>query len=197
MNVTERFLKYVAFDTQSDENSESCPSTDKQKALGAFLVEDMKAIGVTDAHMDEHGYVYGSVPASAEGLPAIGLIAHMDVSDAAPGENIRPRIIENYDGGPVTLANGLVLDPAMFPDVARARGKRLIVTDGNTSLGADDKAGVAEIMDAVQYIVAHPEFKHGPIKIGFTPDEEIGRGVVKFDVPASARTTRTRWTAAR
>ena len=182
MRAYERFLNYIQFDTASDAKSSTCPSTEKQLALGRALVGEMKAMGISDARLDEHGYVYGSIPANAEGLPAIGLIAHMDVVGCVPSAPMNASIVEDYDGGPVTLANGLVLDPAVFPEVAGARGKRLIVTDGNTSLGADDKAGVAEIMTACERLLSEPTLKHGRICIGFTPDEEIGRGADKFDV---------------
>ena len=182
MRAYERFLRYVQYDTASDANSPTCPSTRKQLALAEALAEELKGLGVADARVDEYGYVYGSIPANAGGLPAIGLIAHMDVVDCVPSAPVKPAIIENYDGGPVTLENGLVLDPAAFPQVAGAKGKRLIVTDGNTSLGADDKAGVAEIMTACERLLADPSLKHGRICIGFTPDEEIGRGADRFDV---------------
>ena len=182
MRAYERFLNYVKYDTASDENSPTCPSTEKQLALSNALADELKAMGVADARVDEFGYVYGSVPATAKNLPAIGLIAHVDVVDCVPSAPVKANIVEDYDGGPVTLENGLVLDPAVFPAVAKAKGKRLIVTDGNTSLGADDKAGVAEIMTACEYLLAHPELKHGRICIGFTPDEEIGRGADRFDV---------------
>ena len=182
MRAYERLLNYVQYDTASDESSPSCPSTQKQLVLAEALAGELRGLGVKDARVDEHGYVYGSIPANAENRPAIGLIAHMDVVDCVPSAPVKPAIIENYDGGPVKLENGDVLDPAMFPDVAKARGKRLIVTDGNTSLGADDKAGVAEIVTACEYLLAHPELKHGKICIGFTPDEEIGRGADLFDV---------------
>ena len=182
MRAYERFLNYIQYDTASDAGSPTCPSTKKQLVLANALAEEMRTMGIPDARVDEHGYVYGSIPANAEGLPAIGLIAHMDVVDCVPSAPVKAAIIENYDGGPVTLANGLVLDPAMFPDVARARGKRLIVTDGNTSLGADDKAGVAEIMTLCERLLADPSLKHGRICVGFTPDEEIGRGADRFDV---------------
>ena len=138
MRAYERFLNYIQYDTASDASSPTCPSTEKQLALGRALVDEMKTMGISDARIDDHGYVYGSIPANAEGLPAIGLISHMDVVDCVPSAPMNASIIENYDGGPVTLKNGLVLDPAIFPEVAGARGKRLIVTDGNTSLGADD-----------------------------------------------------------
>ncbi len=182
MRAYERFLNYVQYDTASDENSPTCPSTEKQLALSRALVEEMQAMGIADARLDRDGYVYGSIPATDASLPAIGLIAHVDVVDCVPSAPVKPAIIENYDGGPVTLQNGLVLDPAVFPDVARAKGKRLIVTDGNTSLGADDKAGVAEIMAACEILLAHPELRHGRVCVGFTPDEEIGRGADRFDV---------------
>ena len=182
MRAYERFLNYVQYDTASDENSPTCPSTEKQLALARALAEEMRRMGIEDARLDDFGYVYGSIPANAEGLPAIGLIAHVDVVDCVPSAPVKPAIIENYDGGPVTLANGLVLDPAVFPQVADAKGKSLIVTDGNTSLGADDKAGVAEIMAACEQILSHPELRHGKICVGFTPDEEIGRGADRFDV---------------
>ena len=182
MRAYERFLNYVKYDTASDENSPTCPSTEKQLALGRALAGEMKAMGIADARIDEYGYVYGSIPANTEGLPSIGLIAHMDVVDCVPSAPMNASIIENYDGGPVTLKNGLVLDPAVFPEVAGAKGKRLTVTDGNTSLGADDKAGVSEIMTACERLLSDPALKHGKICIGFTPDEEIGRGSDHFDV---------------
>ena len=182
MRAYERFLNYIQYDTASDAGSSTCPSTLKQLALGRALAEEMKAMGILDARLDEHGYVYGSIPANTEGLPSIGLIAHMDVVDCVPSAPMNASIIEDYDGGPVTLKNGLVLDPAVFPEVADAKGKRLIVTDGNTSLGADDKAGVAEIMTACERLLADPTLKHGKICVAFTPDEEIGRGSDHFDV---------------
>ena len=182
MRACERFLNYIQFDTASDAASPTCPSTERQLALGQALADEMRAMGIADARLDEHGYVYGSIPANAEGLPAIGLIAHMDVVDCVPSAPMNASIVENYDGGPLTLKNGLVLDPAVFPEVSGAKGKRLIVTDGNTSLGADDKAGVAEIMTACERLLADPSLKHGKICIGFTPDEEIGRGADRFDV---------------
>ena len=182
MRAYERFMKYIQYETASDAGRDCCPSTPNQRVLAAALAEEMRGLGITDARVDEHGYVYGSIPANAGGLPAIGMIAHMDVSDAAPCGPMKARIVENYDGGPLTLESGEVLDPAVFPDVAGAKGKSLIVTDGRTLLGADDKAGVAEIMTACEEILAHPEWKHGKICIGFTPDEEIGRGADRFDV---------------
>ena len=182
MRAYERFLNYIQYDTASDADSPTCPSTEKQLALGRALAGEMKAMGIADARIDEYGYVYGSIPANTEGLPSIGLIAHMDVVDCVPSAPMNASIIENYDGGPVTLKSGLVLDPAVFPEVAGAKGKRLIVTDGNTSLGADDKAGVSEIMTTCERLLSDPALKHGKICIGFTPDEEIGRGSDHFDV---------------
>ena len=173
MNVTERFLKYVAFDTQSDENSESCPSTAKQKELGAFLVEDMKAIGIADARMDEYGYVYGSVPGTVEG-PVIGLIAHMDTSPDCSGKDVKPRIVD-YKGGDLVLneAEKVVMRVKDFPSLKWNEGKHLIVTDGSTLLGADDKAGVAEILTAVEELLAEGG-PRVPLRLAFTPDEEVG-----------------------
>ena len=183
--ILDRFLRYVAVDTQSDENSESQPSTAKQLNLLKMLRDELDALGV-EATLDEYGYVMGSIPSNLEKqVPSIGFIAHVDTAPDASGADIKPQIIENYDGGEIELKGvpGLALKPSEFPEMLHYKGKTLITTDGTTLLGADDKAGVAEIMNAVQYIVGHPEFKHGEIKVGFTPDEEIGRGVVKFDVP--------------
>ena len=182
--IVDRFLRYVAVDTQSDENSESQPSTAKQLNLLRMLKDELTAMGV-EAVLDEYGYVMGSIPSNIEAkVPAIGFIAHVDTAPDASGADIKPQIIKEYDGGDIPLKGvpGLALKPAEFPELLHYVGQTLITTDGTTLLGADDKAGVAEIMDAVQYIVEHPDFKHGDIKIGFTPDEEIGRGVVKFDV---------------
>ena len=187
MNVTERFLRYVAFDTMSDEFSVTCPSTAKQKKLGAFLVEDMKGIGLADAHMDEKGYVYATLPAtSGKALPVLGLVAHMDTSPDCSGAEIRTRIVE-YAGGDIVLdeATGRVMRESDNASLTRNRGKHLIVTDGSTLLGADDKAGVAEIVTACEELLASGA-EHGTIRIGFTPDEEIGRGADEFDVPGFA-----------
>ncbi len=180
-SVTERFLRYVAFDTQSDEFSETCPSTDKQKALGAALVEEMLAMGIQDAHMDENGYVYGTVPGNPN-LPTIGLIAHMDTSPDCSGANVQAKILE-YHGGDVCL-NGeknIWMKESDYPSLKNHVGKHLIVTDGTTLLGADDKAGIAEIMTAAEFLMT-ARMGHATLKIGFTPDEEIGRGADKFDV---------------
>jgi len=182
--ILDRFLRYVAVDTQSCEESETQPSSAKQWDLLTMLRDELIALGV-DATLDEYGYVMGRIPANTDKpAPKLGFIAHVDTSPDAPGADVKPQIIENYDGGDIALAGvpGLFLKPSEFPEMLAHKGKTLITTDGTTLLGADDKAGVAEIMDAVQYIMAHPEFKHGEIRIGFTPDEEIGRGVAKFDV---------------
>ena len=182
MHVTERFLKLVSFDTTSDETCPDCPSTPGQKCLGRELVQQMLEMGIADAHMDEHGYVYGTIPATGQG-PVLGLVAHMDTSSAASGANIRARITEPYAGGDVVLneEKGIVLSPADYPSLDAHVGKRLIVTDGTTLLGADDKAGVAEILACAEYLL-HCGKPHGAVRIGFTPDEEIGRGADLFDV---------------
>lgn len=182
--ILDRFLRYVAIDTQSDENSESQPSATKELDLLKLLCKELNDMGV-EATLDEYGYVMGTLPSNIDKkVPAIGFIAHVDTSPDASGANVKPQIIENYDGSDIALKGvpGLYLKPSEFPELLAHKGETIITTDGTTLLGADDKAGVAEIMNAVQYMVEHPEFKHGDIKIGFTPDEEIGRGVVKFDV---------------
>ena len=180
-SVVDRFLRYVAFDTQSDEASESCPSTAKQKLLGQCIVNDMLKMGIADAHMDAHGYVYGTVPGD-QSLPTIGLIAHMDTSPDASGANIRARIVP-YDGTDILLneGQGIYLRESDYPILKNSRGKHLIVTDGTTLLGADDKAGVAEILTAAQRLIENGG-RHATLKIGFTPDEEIGRGADLFDI---------------
>ena len=182
--ILDRFLRYVSVDTQSDENSESQPSSAKQLDLLRMLRDELTAMGV-EATLDEYGYVMATLPSNIDRkVPVVGFIAHVDTSPDASGANVRPQIIENYDGGDIALKGvpGLFLKPSEFPELLGHKGETIITTDGTTLLGADDKAGVAEIMNAVQYMVEHPEFKHGEIRIGFTPDEEIGRGVVKFDV---------------
>jgi len=181
MNVTERFLKYVSFDTQSDEFSETCPSTDKQKLLGQALVEEMLSMGISDAHMDENGYVYGTVPGDPR-LPTIGLIAHMDTAPDAPGSNVKAQIVK-YTGEDIALnpQQDIWLRSSEYPSLNKHKGKHLIVTDGTTLLGADNKAGVAEIMAAAEFLLK-ARMNHATLKIGFTPDEEIGRGADKFDV---------------
>lgn len=186
MELLDRFLKYVAFDTQSDETSETFPSTEKQKVLLNALKEEMEALGMTEVTMDKYGYVMGSIPASAgcEAAPVIGLIAHVDTSPDMSGKDVKPHIIESYDGADIKLNNALTMRVEEFPELTFFKGHTLIHTDGTTLLGADDKAGVAEIMTAAEYLLTHPEIKHGKIRIGFTPDEEVGRGVDFFDVTA-------------
>ena len=182
--LQDRFLRYVSVDTQSDENSQSQPSSGKQLDLLRMLCAELNAMGVS-ATLDEFGYVMGTLPANIDReVPKLGFIAHVDTSPDASGANVKPQIILNYDGSDVPLrgVEGLYLKPEEFPELLDHKGETLITTDGTTLLGADDKAGVAEIMSAVEYLVEHPEIKHGDIKIGFTPDEEIGRGVAKFDV---------------
>lgn len=182
--IRDRFLRYVAVDTMSNEDSETQPSAEKELNLLRMLRDELVGLGV-EATLDEWGYVMASIPSNVEeAVPAIGFIAHVDTSPDASGAAIKPQIIPDYDGSDVPLKGvpGLVLSVGDFPELLAHKGETLITTDGTTLLGADDKAGVAEIMSAVQYIVEHPEFKHGKICIGFTPDEEIGRGVVKFDV---------------
>lgn len=184
MDLKDRFLKYVSFDTQSDEMSETFPSTEKQKVLLKYLVEEMKSLGLTEVEMDEHSYAMGTIPATPgyEGRPVIGFIAHVDTSPDMSGANIKPQIIENYDGKDIRLNENLMMTVKDFPELSAFKGHTLITTDGTTLLGADDKAGVAEIMTAAEYLMAHPEIKHGKIRIGFTPDEEVGRGVDYFNV---------------
>ena len=181
MRAYERLLNYVQFDTASNEASETCPSTPGQLELGRSLVEEMRLMGISNARMDENGYVYGEIPANAEGFPTIGLIAHMDTVDCVPALPMHARIVENYDGGAVQLEGGDTLDPADYPELKKRAGKDLIVTDGRTLLGADDKAGVAEIMTACEQLLSQ-NLPHGEVRIAFTPDEEIGRGADRFDV---------------
>ena len=186
MELKERFLKYVAINTRSDENSETFPSTAVQWDLLNTLVEEMKLLGLEDVSIDKYGYAMGTIPATKgkEGAPVIGFLAHVDTSPDMSGENVRPRIIESYDGTDIVLNNALTMKVADFPELTKFIGHTLIHTDGTTLLGADDKAGIAEIMTAAEYLMAHPEIEHGKIRIGFTPDEEIGRGVDFFDVKA-------------
>ncbi len=183
MKVQDRFLKYVSFPTMSDEESETCPSSAKQKKLGEYLTEELLSLGLADAHMDENGYVYATLPANCEGgIPTVGLISHMDTSPEAADEPIRPKTVA-YDGGDILLneEKGITMREADYPYLADYRGQHLIVTDGTTLLGADDKAGVAEIVTAIEALITSGK-KHGTVKIGFTPDEEIGRGADLFDV---------------
>ena len=182
--LIDRFLRYVSVDTQSNPESESQPSAAKELDLLKMLRDELEAMGV-EAELDEYGYVMATIPSNCgKDVPAVGFIAHVDTAPDASGKDIKPQIIKDYDGGDIALkgVEGLYLKMEDFPEMKDYEGQTLITTDGTTLLGADDKAGVAEIMDAVQYIIEHPELKHGKICIGFTPDEEIGRGVVKFDV---------------
>lgn len=181
MKAYERLLRYAQFDTASHEGMGCCPSTEGQLVLGRALVTEMHAMGIANAEIDEHGYVYASIPATAEGYPAIGLIAHMDTVDCVPVLPMNARIVENYDGGDVQLAGGDTLSPRDYPELVERRGKNLIVTDGKTLLGADDKAGIAEILTACERILSEKQ-PHGKICIAFTPDEEIGCGADLFDV---------------
>lgn len=183
MTVLDRFLKYVSFDTQSDERSDTTPSTAKQKLLGAELAAELNDIGLQNAHMDEFGYVYGWLPATPgyEGVPCMGLIAHMDTAPSFSGANVKPRILR-YEGGDIVQGPGVVMRAKEHESLKRYIGQDLIITDGTTLLGADDKAGVAEIFSAVEYLKAHPEIPHGRIAVGITPDEEIGDGADHFDI---------------
>lgn len=183
--LVDRFLKYVSFDTQSSEEAQGCPSTQKQFELAKYLVKELTEMGLEDVEMDEHAYVYATLPSnSSRKLPVVGFISHMDTSPDASGTNVRPRIIEAYAGGDVVLDEeaGIVTSVERFPELNDHVGEDLIVTDGHTLLGADDKAGIAEIVQAMAYLMAHPEIEHGKIRLGFNPDEEIGAGAHLFDV---------------
>ncbi|MDR0733403.1 MAG: peptidase T [Dysgonamonadaceae bacterium] len=185
MTVTERFLKYISFDTQSDEKATTTPSTEKQTLLAQVLKSEAEALGLTEISLDEQAYLMATLPANTDKkLPAIGFIAHLDTSPDMSGANVKPKIIEHYDGKNIVLneTENIVLSPEMFPELRLHKGEDIIVTDGTTLLGADDKAGIAEIMTAMQYLIEHPEIKHGKIRIAFNPDEEIGRGAAGFDV---------------
>lgn len=185
MTIVERFLKYVSFDTQSAEDSETTPSTEKQWILARYLKEELEGIGLTEVEIDEHAYVYATLPANTdEAVPTVGFIAHMDTSPDCSGKDVHPRIVKNYDGGDIVLdeAAGIVTSPKKFPELLDHVGEDIIVTDGHTLLGADDKAGIAEIVQAMAYLIAHPEIKHGRIRVGFNPDEEIGLGAHRFNV---------------
>lgn len=185
MNVIDRFLKYISFDTTSDENSQTVPSTEKQRVLGAFLVEELKQAGCSTTYMDGYGYVYGVLDASegCEDLPALGLIAHMDTAPAVSGANVNPRIV-TFDGTDVPLGENAILSAAAFPELENYKGQEIIVTDGTTLLGADDKAGIAEIVAACDQMHKNPQRPHRKVAVCFTPDEEIGRGADKFDFSA-------------
>lgn len=185
MNLTDRFLKYVTFDTQSDELTNMTPSTPGQMVFARFLKEELEALGLTEITLDDNGYLMATLPANCEGeIPTIGFIAHLDTSPDMSGKNVKPRIVKNYDGQNILLNadQKIELSPVEFPELLNYIGQDLIVTDGTTLLGADDKAGIAEIVTAVEYLLAHPEIKHGKVRIAFNPDEEIGQGAHKFDV---------------
>ena len=185
MDIVERFLKYVSFDTQSAEDTGKTPSTDKQLALARYLQNELEEIGLTDVELDANGYLYATLPANTDKeVPVIGFIAHMDTSPDCSGKNVRPRIVKDYDGKDIVLnaEGGIVSSPAKFPELLDHVGEDLIVTDGYTLLGADDKAGIAEIVQAMVYLKEHPEVKHGKVRVAFNPDEEIGLGAHKFDV---------------
>ena len=181
--LVDRFLDYVKIHTQSDETNPNCPSTERQMTFARKLADDLKTLGIEDAAVDQHGYVYGTFPGRAEG-PTIGLLAHMDTAPAYSGENVNPRLHENYDGGPLKLENDIVIDPSDNPELAKCKGDTIITADGTTLLGADDKAGVAEIFAALEFLLANPDIPCPTLRIGFTPDEEIGRGADKFDIEA-------------
>src|SRR6478752_5001373 len=183
--VTERFLRYVTIDTQSDPESPTSPSTEKQKDLGRVLVAELKAIGVEDAHLDDYGYVYATIPANTEKkVPLICFCSHMDTSPDCSGKDVKPQIVKNYRGGDIALPGDptQIIRVADHPALSDQIGNDIVTSDGTTLLGADNKAGLAEIMDAAQFLIDNPQIKHGTIKILFTPDEEIGRGVDKVDL---------------
>ena len=184
--VTERFLRYVKIDTQSDENSNSCPSTIKQYKFAGLLKDEMIKLGVKDVSLDKNGYLMGTLPANiSKKIPVIGFIAHMDTSPDMSAKNVNPQIINKYNGGDILLnkQKKIILSPNDFKEILDYKGQDIITTDGTTLLGADDKAGIAEIITAMEYLIDHPDIKHGKIRVAFTPDEEIGRGADKFDVP--------------
>jgi tripeptide aminopeptidase len=185
MALVERFLKYVSFDTQSSEETEVTPSTPGQMVFAKYLKEELESLGLEDITLDEHGYLFATLPANIDKpVPTIGFIAHMDTSPDMSGKDVSPRIVQNYDGSDIVLCaeENVVLSPSQFPELLDHKGEDLIVTNGKTLLGADDKAGIAEIVSAIVYLKEHPEIKHGKIRIGFNPDEEIGLGTHKFDV---------------
>jgi len=185
--IINRFKTYAQVDTQSDENSQSCPTTEGQLTLGRMLLEELKQIGMQDVTMDDNGYVMATLPANTDkDVPTIGFLAHLDTATDFTGKDVKPQVLENYDGGDIVLNAELqiVLSPKDFPELASYKGHTLITTDGTTLLGADDKAGMTEIMTAMAYLIQHPEIKHGRVRVAFTPDEEIGRGPHRFDVAA-------------
>lgn len=184
-NITDRFLKYISFDTQSDPNSDTVPSTEKQWDIARYLAKELEEIGMEDVSLDENAYIMATLPSNVDyKVPTIGFIAHFDTSPDYTAKNVKPQLHENYDGGDIVLnkSEQIILSPSYFEDLLLYKGQTLITTDGTTLLGADDKAGVAEIVTAMEYLIQHPEIKHGKIRVGFTPDEEIGKGAHKFDV---------------
>lgn len=184
-HIIDRFISYVTVDTESDPNSNTTPSTAKQWDLANQLVEELKAIGMQDVTIDEHAYIMATLPSNVEhDVPVIGFISHFDTTPDFTGANVKPQIIKDYDGGDIILnkEQDIVLSPSYFSDLLQYKGQTIITTDGTTLLGADDKAGITEIVTAMEYLIQHPEIKHGKIRVGFTPDEEIGRGAHKFDV---------------
>ena len=181
--LVNRFLKYVSIYTESEAFVDKFPSTDRQWDMAKYLVEELKSIGLEDVSIDENGYVFGYVPSTVDHeVPTIGFVSHMDTSPDFTAENVKPQIWENYDGGDIRLNENMILSPSEFPELTQYKGQTIITTDGTTLLGADDKAGVAEIVTAAEYLIAHPEIKHGRIAVGFTPDEEVGRGADFFNV---------------
>jgi len=185
MNITDRFLKYVSFTTTSDENTNMTPSTPGQMVFAVYLVEELNSIGLQDVTLDKNGYVMATLPANTDkDIPTIGFISHMDTSPDMSGKHVKPRIVSNYDGENIILneAKDIVFETSKYPEILQYKGQDIIVTDGTTLLGADDKAGLAEIVTAMEYLIAHPEIKHGKIRVGFTPDEEIGQGADHFNV---------------
>lgn len=184
MNIVDRFLSYVAFDTQSSEDTSTTPSTAKQLVFAKFLADELRSVGLQDVELDAHGYIYATLPATPgrEHVPTIGFIAHYDTSPDCSGEGVKPRIVPHYDGGDILLSDGIISSPAKFPELLEHVGEDLIVTDGHTLLGADDKAGIAEIVSACEYLLANPDMPHGRIRVAFNPDEEIGLGARLFDV---------------
>ncbi len=183
--LIDRFIRYVTIDTESDPDSDTTPSTEKQWDLARILADQLKAMGMNDVTIDDNAYVMATLPSNvSHHVPTIGFVSHFDTTPDFTGKDVKPQIIENYDGGDIVLneAQHIILSPAYFEDLLQYKGQTIITTDGTTLLGADDKAGITEIMEAMQYLLAHPEIKHGPIRVGFTPDEEIGRGAHKFDV---------------
>ena len=181
--LTKRFLKYVSFDTQSSDSSETTPSTPKQMIFAEYLRDELINIGLQDVELDDNGYLYATLPSNTDKpVPTIGFIAHMDTSPDCSGKDVKPRIVEKYDGTDIVLSEGIITSPKKFPELLQHIGEDLIVTDGHTLLGADDKAGIAEIVQAMVYLMEHPEIKHGTIRVGFNPDEEIGLGAHKFNV---------------